>query len=499
MGPKVVTKLHRDGVPESGRIHQPRSLNQWTTMSFGALQLSTLNRILKDAERGELEDYADLVEYILTTDPHVRSVYETRMQPVAGGDFEVEPGVGAKGSESIADAAAELIRNELDRQPDIQRTFGDLLHAVGLGWSALEHKWFRQGNRWRSEPQWIHPRDIRFDKAWKPVIRTWVDGSIQKWINTKDHPHKFIVHLPRSMNCSPTKSGLINVVAWIWLFKRWQEKFRNAASERYGTPKTIATMPEGSPGDAKQNMLDAMNALSFDHQAIVDFGTTVEVFEAARDASLGLNAVIDHMNAEISKAYLGSTLNVEVGNTGGNRALGESQFDTTILPRLMGDATRLANTLERDWFVPLLEFNSHLFGGLVPPTPQLRFVLVSDDPPEVDQVIVDSRAVTVNEIRQSRGLEPWTAEQGGEQVIVAKEPIDVADIAEEAVGEGASDDIDMGGFVGGFTGGGTETSPKAFKQGQQMDLPLGNLRIPSASQTTPLGLALEGLSGTLDS
>lgn len=127
--------------------------------------------------------------------------------------------------------------------------------------------------------------------------------------------------------------------------------------------------------------------------------------------------LLKRSDADISKAVLGSTLNVEVGDTGGNRALGESQSDTTIAPRWARSSALLANTIERQLFQPFLELNRHHFGGHVL-VPSLLFHITDVDP-EVDQLLVDKGACTYDELRRSRKLEPWGKEKGGDVRIPA--------------------------------------------------------------------------------
>lgn len=474
--------------PEHGRLIQPRSLNQWTNTSFGALKLSTLHRILRNAERGEVEDWADLVEYMLTSDPHIRSVYETRLMAVAGASWQVVPGRGPEGSEGLAADAAQRLQEELERHSDVQRLFGDLLHAVALGWAALEHRWFAEGGKWRTDPSWIHPRDIRIEPDWTVAVRTYEgrSGGRERWIRVADHPDKFLVHMPRPISASPTKSGELMAVAWQWLFKRWNEKYRNAAMERFGTPHIFGMTPPDATKTARDELFDGLESLSFDHIGAFESGTEVEIIEPQRDPGESCNLVIQAINAEISKSYLGSGLNVEVSGPGGsgNRALGESQFDTTILPRLQSDARRLANTIERDWFRPWCDFNRHLFGGAMPPIPRLELQVVSDDPAPVSELSVLVGAATLDEVRRGEGREPWGEERGGNRVAVP-----IAKTPPTAPGTAAAS--------GGAAPRPFSRSLTAWRPMKQLSLPLnGNTRTSSRSRTRALAVALAGGSVT---
>jgi len=129
----------------------------------------------------------------------------------------------------------------------------------------------------------------------------------------------------------------------------------------------------------------------------------------------------DNCNAAMSKAVLGSTLNVEIGDTGGNRAAAESQGDLTITPRAMRDARGMWATLQRDLLRPYLFFNRHRYGGAMPPVPVGETIMV-EPAAEVDELIVAKGAVSYDELRQSRNLEPWGPERGGDKPIPAEAP-----------------------------------------------------------------------------
>lgn len=405
-------------LPEQLELTQPRNASQWGGTSFGGLKLSTLHRILQTAETGRVEELADLVEYMLA-DTAVRTVYETRLQAVAGAPWRVEP--GAEDPDSVA--AAELLSEELSLRSDIARTFGDLLHGVLLGWSALEHRWYRDGQLWRSAPVQIHPRDIRFASDWGVEVRTWINGKREQWLRADQHAGKFVVHLPRGVNTTAAKAGMCHAIVWAWLFKRYNEKFRNAAMERFGTPKVAAFVPTASTPTARQAIKDGLENLSYDHVAVFEAGVDLKIFEPTKDAGATVSATINALAEDITTTYLGSSLNTMVGSTGGNRALGESQFATTTLPRLDADAKRLANTVEHDYFAPWLEFNRHVF-ATAPSCPRLVFEVVPEGSPDylVGNVTLAMQAgvLTKNELRRVAGFDPLP--DGGDELAVVTVP-----------------------------------------------------------------------------
>lgn len=401
--------------PDLLRRVQPRALNRWTSRSYGATTPERLNSIIKQVEAGQLEEWTDFAHYMLRTDPHLHAVYVSRQYAVAGADWEITAG---RGDPQIAEAAAEFCREVLAETEELERIFSDLMHGVGLGWAAFEHSWRRKSGAWVSTPQWIHPRECQFEPDWTLAVR---DSGTNELVRVADMPGKFIVHIPRPVSDSPNVSGELLVIAWDWLFKRWARKFQLGALEKFANPFVYGEVQPNTDDIVRSNLLTSLEKLSSDQVAIFEAGTGVKIAEVTKMPGEAWQTAIDNLNNEITKSLLGSTLNTEISSTGGNRAAAESQADNTILPRARSDAKRLAGTIERDWLRPLLAYNAHLFGGQVPPVPHFEFKLTQDEKPEVDELIVKTNGVTMDELRASRGLEAWGPDKGGDRLVMLPE------------------------------------------------------------------------------
>ena len=425
------------GRPSYGKITRKASPRRWTSNTFGAIEPPRLHSILKRAEQGDLELYADLCSFILTTDPDVRSKWETRVTPVAGSDFVVEPGWLPEGASpqmvAAAEKAAAFCEQQLKNTPGIADRFSDLLNeGNGVCVGVLEHRWRVRGGIVSTVPEWVPARDLRFCDDWAVHARTYPQDGGVEWIDLSTQPRKFIVHQPRNTTARPSQTGALMAIMWPWLIKRWIEKYGVAGFERLANGLLIGITGPNTGADARDALHENLENATAAGVGVVESvdGTSalpIHLLEPTHNPGLTAVEVIKHYEDLISKALLGSGLNVEVQSTGGNRALGESQFDTTILPRLVADARRLAETVSRDWLAPLVAFNTHLWGGITPPTPTLRFELVADDGPEtaIDELAVNSLAVTKDELRKSRGLPEWGPERGGDVIVtpVAKSPV----------------------------------------------------------------------------
>jgi phage gp29-like protein len=413
-----------DGIPRigppMGRIaNRGPALYRAKRFRVEGIKPDAISRIVRDAEQGILEDWADLCEYMLR-DPHVRSVYETRVQSIAGAKLVVEPGRGR--DPELAQRAADEFQSELESTSNLESLLTALVHAEGVGYAGAQHDWVRRDGVWHSEPTAIEPRDLKFDADWSMLVRTYDEKSPGgRWIKTSDQPDRFLLHVPSKLS-RPTVAGDLLAIAWFWCFKRWAVTFRQEALELFADPYRVGKTKGNASDVARQALMDAMENQSANHWLVLEEGQDWALHEATNQAGEAWTNGIKDLNDEITKALLGSTLNVDVGSTGGNRALGESQFSTTILPRLTTMAKRLCATLERSWARPWCRFNAAMFGGVTPPCPRVRLELVSDEAKPVNQAAIDVGAVTIDEVRRGEGLEDWGAEKGGDRVARMPQP-----------------------------------------------------------------------------
>lgn len=370
---------------------------------FEGMSPEKLSAILRDVEAGNLEPWADFVDHIIRADSHIASVHRTNLQPIAGARFIVT----ANGENPEAQQAAADCLEELEQHYDTERLFMGMLHAEGVGWAVAENVWTKRGGVWRNNPHIVEPRDVDFTDRWGLIVRSW-DGHTEQWLDVAEEPDRWIFSLPSAFGQTPNLSGYMHAVAWPFVFKRWTQAFWMLGAERGGNGILIGEISENATATARDALFAALESVSADHSAVVENGTSLRWEQPVPNDVW--EKLARYWDEQISKAILGSTLAVDGGATGGNRALGETQFTTTILPRWQAQAKRLSGVIERGWFKPFLRLNAAKYGGKIPPTPRLKFQLTdevekSDDPPPW-YLLIDSGAVTVNEVRQLRGLDP---------------------------------------------------------------------------------------------
>jgi len=400
---------------------QPVKASKSKAIRLAGLKPDRLATIIRNTEKGRLEDWADVCQFMMR-DHMVRAVVATRTLAVSGAD----PDISAADDSPLADAAAEFCRKEAETSPGWEATISNLVSAEDVGWAASQHVWSRRNGEWHSSPVGVEARDIAFATDWTLIYRTYDEEHRENgvWIPSEDFgPRTLIPHIP-AKGMKPTISGDFQAIAWPWLFRKWCELFRQEGLERYANALLIGRVPMNSPDVVRTALKQALENLSADQVAIMEEGTNIEVVEPGQRVGDAWSDAINEWDSRIIQVILGSTLNTEVGDTGGNRALGESQFATTTLPRLNAIAKRVSDTIEEHWFGPLLELNAHRFGGVVPPTPKMSLILVNDEPATVTAPdVAGGLRLTQNEWRASLGLEAISVEEGGEHFVEPPAPV----------------------------------------------------------------------------
>lgn len=373
---------------------------------------------LDRARLGDFELIADVFEQMLTTDPHVRSVTDTMLRGISGSEMRFRPADDARDA-VLAQAAADFAAQSLSRVQRMELTLSNVLMAALVGLAVAEHDWQRDGREVHSVAQhWVQPRDLRISDAWTPLVRTYPrnDAGVQtgawEWLEVQDEPARWLVHVFAQPGLTSNVAGLLWPCAWPWLWKRITEVWGMEALERFATPLIYGRMERNAPDNARDAFFSGLQQLSADHVAVIEQGQTIEIVQPTTNPQDTYDTAIKRFNAEITKAILGSTLNVEIGESGGNRAAAESQAETTILPRLRAIAASAEAAIRATWLQPLMAFNAVSFGGRIPPTPHVEFVLETETPPVITQLHVDAGVVRANELRLSAGLDPLDGPEG---------------------------------------------------------------------------------------
>lgn len=409
--PTLIT--NRSGSPSTMRVVQPARVGMFTERSFGAIAPGQLSAVLKSADTGQLEQFADLAEWV-AEDDRIASVLDTRIDNVIGLAYDVQPGAALPGQEAIAKQAADMCRDMLANTSRIENVFEEMLNAIWLGYSLSEHQWERKRGLWVSTPAAIRARDIRFVDVWDLEARNYgASGTGQEWLNTNDYPDKFVPMVYRKRGSTPLRSGAFRSVVWYWLFKRWALKFWVAGAERLATPPMIGKVARDAHAESRTALKEGLENLSDGQAAILEENTGIEFPDTKFAQSSDVwKALVEKCDDGITLAILGSLDTVDAGGDG-SRARAETQASYTIDARTTKVANFLYSTIEQYWFKPFLWFN-----GIDAPTPKMSIKsdeLVTVSP--IYQYHLQGKIVSRNDVRAQLNLPPLPEGMGGDELL----------------------------------------------------------------------------------
>ena len=249
---------------------------------------------------------AKLWEAIETKDAVIHSCLQTRKLAVAGKSYEIVPASNKLKDKKIAEFVKETFENITDFEYDI----ADLLDAVGKGFSVLLVDWqIVDGKRIPVDMHWIPQWKFNWNTEGKFGYTT-KDGEFRA---IDDYPGWFLVHNYRGRSAHPSRQGVLYVVAWMFLFKRYALRNWTMANEIVGMPLRYGKYPQGATDNDIKKLKAALKNMGVDAWAVVSEGTEIEFIEpkSRGDISKMFGDFIELANKEISKAILGQTATIE--------------------------------------------------------------------------------------------------------------------------------------------------------------------------------------------
>lgn len=342
------------------------------------LSLSYISAIFRLSLLGYRQQYVDLLDELLEKEPHGFSVVSKRVLAVGDGDIHLTAADDSRKAKTIAEACTATIRNI----PNLSQHLSALSWASYYALSGCENHWRRDGAQWIPERlSFIHSRRLAFPVANSWDLYVWDQGLVQAFqtygqaptnkvgsgLRIADYPGKFIIHAPQIRGNYPTREGLGRQLAYWFALKAIATRGAPQYLERFARPwpeAKYATKDGDKPGrpaskediEAAKAALVAMGAGTLSSWVHPDTVTLdLKTPDGGKSAKITFKEWIEICNAEMSKAALSGTLTTEVGASGGNRALGETQQQGEV--RLFkSDAKMLAETIKRDlvsWIVRL--------------------------------------------------------------------------------------------------------------------------------------------------
>jgi len=335
--------------PVTARVAVGNANDKFSEYPSNGLTPRRLARIFREADEGNVRAQMELFEEIEEKDPHLFSQMQTRKLAVTGLDWEVQP----FSEDELGKQIAEFVDEQLKGIEDFDEILIDMLDAIGKGISIMELSWELDddGRNIIDDIEYVHPKKL-----------LWDGMTDELKICTKEYPsgitppeNKFVVHKYKAKSGHPSRSGIMRVVSWMYLFKNYDIKDWVSFCEVFGMPLRLGKYDASASEDDKKQLMEAIISLGTDAAGIVPSSTMIEFIESQKTTSVEIyEKLARYCDEQISKAILGQTLTSDGG--GGSYAQSkthnEVRHDLTV-----ADSKALAVTIRRDIIRPLVKFN----------------------------------------------------------------------------------------------------------------------------------------------
>lgn len=351
--------------PRAGRMILPRREDSLRDYPSSGLTPSRLSAILREADEGSLSSAMQLFEEMEEKDPHLYCVANTRRLALTGLEWDIAPAAGAGIDPHIAEETAAHCGEVLRATESFDEVLQHLALATGRNLSVAEIVWEFAGGRMR--PVEFAPVDF---------VRLIFNESGQLRILTEAQPRegvapptgKFIVHTPHNVSGHPQRGGLLRVSAMSYLAKNLSLKDWLIYAEIFGMPIRIARYDPLATPEERRELLTMLESLGSNAAGVFSRAVELQVIETGR-GTMGppYERLVDFLNREMSKAWLGQTLTTDISGQKG--ALSATQVHDQVRQDILADDMRKeARTLRRDLLMPMtrLEF------GPTAPVPHFR-------------------------------------------------------------------------------------------------------------------------------
>lgn len=309
-----------------------------------------LAHILQSADQGDGHDFLTLAEEMEERETQYGTVLAVRKRAVQGLELQIE----AASDDPVDVAIADEVRDIFDG-PETVELIGDMLDALGKGFSVVEIMWQLDARRWTPrEYIWRDPRFFQFDRLTGRELRLRSPASVD---GDPLPPFKFVRHFFRLKSGQPLRGGLARLAAWSYLFKSFTLRDWTSFLETYGMPIRLGRYGAGASPEDQKKLLRAVRSIASDAAAIIHESMNIDFVSADKGGS-GTGggvfaAMASYLDEAISKAVLGQTQTTDKGS---NRAQAQVH-DGIRKDILLSDARAVGATLKRDIVVPYVDLN----------------------------------------------------------------------------------------------------------------------------------------------
>ena len=297
-----------------------------------------LAQLLIEAESGNLTAQADLGADMEERDGHIFSEVDKRKKAINGLPWQILPPKNASAQEKkIAEEVAEWI----DDIPDLEMIFFDAMDAVLHGYSCQTIEWHQLGKLWLPA-RFEHCLAREFKTPFNaPNELRWNDHSVE---GAEFWDYGWFNHRHKAKSGYVSRSGLLRVLCYPYLFKNYGIKDILEFLEIYGLPIRVGSYSEGATEQEKRTLLRAVLSIGRDAGGIIPKGMTIDFKNAASGDTDNHMSLIKWCENTQSKVIVGGTLLSQADgktSTNAQSKTHEVQFETLN----KSDAKQLARSI----------------------------------------------------------------------------------------------------------------------------------------------------------
>lgn len=340
--------------PEERPLAAAPILDTWREYVAAGLTPQRLATIFKEADAGDMARQAQLFEQMEERDGHLLGEIGKRRNAVLDIEFAVRPASDDARDQKVADFVQEF----LDDMTDFDDVMVSLQDAVGHGFAALEIQWdTSEGQALPRSLDFIEQKRFRFTDATGYLRKVPLLLTDDAMMGMELPPWKVLLHSYGGKSGHPTRSGILRVCAWWFLFKNYSVKDWVAFAEVFGMPLRLGKYDQGATKADREALMTAISMLGSDAAGIISKSTEIEFIESKGTSTSAdlYEKLATFGNKEMSKAILGQTLTAEVGDKGSYAAA--LTHNEVRLDLAKADTKACAATVRHQLIRPIVGFN----------------------------------------------------------------------------------------------------------------------------------------------
>lgn len=364
--------------PQTEQLANVRSLyNELDEHPARGLTPQRIHSIMREAEEGQIIRQAELADDMEEREPQIHTELAKRKLALLKLDWDIEPPTKPSAAET---KAAEQLKEWVQAIPGFKTNIlMNMLDAIFKGFSATE-MW------WQLDEGFLMPRFAYRPQRWFTL------NEDRNAIHLRDNspygqslrPYNWLLHRHPARSGYIGRQALCRVVMFPYLYKNLSTRDLAEFLEIYGLPLRLGRYPGGASDKEKMALLRAVTDIGHNAAGIIPMGMEIDFQNAAAQGTqVPFEAMLNRMDAAISKAIIGQTLTSSEGQHG-TQALGNVHNEVR-LDILAADAALIAETLTQQLLAPMALLN---LPGMNPKRLP-RFVIEVPEPEDI-QLMADA-------------------------------------------------------------------------------------------------------------